>query len=70
VITEYIVAEPPSDTYYDPSYGRSYDSAGAEAAFTSAVIDGWGKQVEGVVRYRPGPAGETVRFDPAAWPAE
>jgi hypothetical protein len=69
LITEYVSVNPPRDTYYDPSYGRSYGATGAKAAFTNAVIAGWGKLIGGEERYKPGPGGETVRFvAPTPWP--
>ncbi|MFO7957127.1 MAG: hypothetical protein R6X33_08485, partial [Candidatus Brocadiia bacterium] len=65
VVTGYIVQDPRSETYYDPSYGKTYED---EQDFTDAVIAGWGKQFLNEVRYRPGPDGEKIRFDTRAWP--
>ncbi|MFO7957123.1 MAG: hypothetical protein R6X33_08465 [Candidatus Brocadiia bacterium] len=65
-IGRYLVEDPLTTTYYDPSYGRTYD---AEDHFTSEAIAAWGMQVEGELRFRK-PVSEIVRFQREEWPQQ
>jgi hypothetical protein len=48
-VSRYLIEDPESHTYYDPSYGETYES---EQDFTQTAIAGWGQGPLGGIRYR------------------
>ncbi|MFW6119209.1 MAG: hypothetical protein ACOC7S_02640, partial [Planctomycetota bacterium] len=65
-VSRYLIEAPESHTYYDPSYGESYES---EQDFTADAIAAWGQGPEGSIRYRS-VGDKQVQFEKVSWPTQ